>query len=520
MRMMRRQKQLNISNRCVWSVVLAVVLVAWNPTAPVANALSSPTPKSSEEALLRPMISLTGAGDVSGFLYGKLQRATSIYGSGLIGPATAIVHGDKDTRELLPKRIAGITNQQKQLKSLEKMLWNQFGMATCEASVEREDLLTPMSYLKPRLCEVRYTLMFLDATTTGMRSNSGGSKRAGGVGGGVVDGIGGLFASFLPKAPAQQQPQQSQPPPPAAEETDPTDSSEGGWIDSDLIQSAVPRGSSIFVVCESQDTERCAKALAECMEAIGDDNDSIITLVSPDDNVSLTGTEDARWNSLRPQDLEGELSQTVTVRDGTADCFVAEEDEDQYYDDDDDDDERTKPSFKKTREERLAAAYDEDIMPPLDGDKKNNKKANHKKKKSDIDRGSEARLAAASADYYNKPTPGATISRHDLAEVCVQCALRLPTSAADAATAHRVRVVRVTPVVSTGADDDPTDNGTERPNRDYFTMTGGPKAKARAGVVNSVDWARTLSCFAPNHPPSTGASEGGVKIFPKRPDVL
>ena len=124
----------------------------------------------------RPIVSLTGTGDVSGFLYGKLQRATSIYGSGLVGPATAIVHGDKDLKELLPTSISKIASPQKQLKDLDTMLWNQFGMATCEGSVEREDLLTPMSYLKPKLCDLRDTLVFLDATTTAKGGSNGSLK--------------------------------------------------------------------------------------------------------------------------------------------------------------------------------------------------------------------------------------------------------------------------------------------------------------------------------------------------------
>lgn len=481
------------------------------------------------------MVSLTGEGGVSGFMYGKLQRATSIYGSGLIGPATAIVHGDKDTKELLPPSVAGQTTPQKQLNGLETVLWNQFGMATCEGSVEREDLLTPMSYLKPKLCELRDTLVFLDATTTGIT----GKQQAARGGGFVADGIGGFFSSFLSKKdpnnstndPQQQQQQQQQRPPknrrqqqqqqrqPKPSDTDAKEC----WLDVDLIRSAVTKGSGVFVVCESRDTEACAKALARCLDDISNDgnenengssNNSIVTLVSPDDGVFLGDAGgDARWSSLRPQDLEGELTQAVTVRDGTADCFVEEEEEDVGGGGG-----HRAPSFKKTREERLAAAYNDDIMPPppLSG----GGGGDESKTKSGFDGGAVASAAA--------------ISRHDLAEVCVQCALRLPTiTTTGAAATPGVRVVRVTPLSAgdetTGTknnnnnnNNNPSSTAELRPNLDYFSLTGGPGAKAKAGFVTSVNWTRTLSCFADGdageqlqHP-----SSGGIKEFPKRPDVF
>ncbi len=417
----------------------------------------------------RPIVSLTGTGGVSGFLYGKLQRATSIYGSGLVGPATAVVHGEKDSKELLPPRISKIASPAKQLKDLDTMLWNQFGMATCEGSVEREDLLTPMSYLKPKLCDLRDTLVFLDATTTRGDSNASGG------------GLGGLFSLIVGRKPNPNQPQTSS--------QEPT-SKEDYWLDLDLIRSAVTRGSGIFVVCESEDTEDCANALANCLASLGEDAiQNIVTLVAPDENVSLGGTDDddVTWKSLRPQDLEGELSKTISVRDGTDDWFprtteVAVVDEEPPQE---------KPTFKRTREERLAAAYAEDPEPA---------KAVEQDEHSSNDTGSEARIAAA--ENFQPPS---TISRHDLAEVCVQCALRLPTNSEE--TKPLVRIVRV---ATTAANEESELAETERPNSDYFTLTGGPKAKAKAGVVSSVDWTKTLSCFA---------SEG-VKEFPKRPDVV
>ena len=434
----------------------------------------------------RPIVSLTGEGDVSGFLYGKLQRATSIYGSGLIGPATAIVHGQKDLSQLLPRRVSLIATPQKQIKDLENMLWDQFGMATCEGSVEREDLMTPMSYLKPRLSELNHTLVFLDATTTSTNQKND----AGG-------GLGGLFSSILSKnKPNQQQKQQQQQ---ASEQPE-------YWLDKDLVRTAVTRGASVFVVCESKDTEDCARALADCVTSLEDASSSssrsIVTLVAPDDNVELGGSnDDANWNSLRPQDLEGELSKTISVRDGTADCFaqLLENNNNDGSEDEEVANENAppQPSFKRTREERLAAAYAEDL-PAQQATQQQTQKT----------KGSEARIAAASADY--KPPSNTNLSMHDLAEVCVQCALRLPTTTSDSdGKGVVVRVVKVSSLMDDELQESET--STERPNNDYFSLTGGPKAKAKAGVVSSVDWVRTLSCLV--------TSDGDVRVFPKRPDV-
>lgn len=83
---------------CSCWLLAAATFVNVNVRTNIVDALSSslsssPNPK-------RPILSLTGSGDVSGFLYGKLQRATSLYGSGLVGPATAVVLGDRDSVKL------------------------------------------------------------------------------------------------------------------------------------------------------------------------------------------------------------------------------------------------------------------------------------------------------------------------------------------------------------------------------------------------------------------------------------
>eukprot|EP00536_Pseudo-nitzschia_multiseries_P003486 jgi/Psemu1/301991/fgenesh1_kg.54_\ len=230
------------------------------------------------------------------------------------------------------------------------------------------------------------------------------------------------------------------------------------------------RGSQVFVVCESKDTIHCAKALNKCLSIVREDSEDtegknyIATIVSPEDGVILGGDEDdSGWKSARPQDLEGELSQAIAVRDATKD-FVASS-----------------------------------------GNSGN----------PSSDNGSQARLAAASADYINTDmTKGLSLSRHDLAEVCVQCALRLPTNPAPTPTGAdndcRLRVVRVIPF---GTDQKEDTEWTERPNQNYFSMMGGKKSKAREGTVTSVNWVNTLG-------PLVADSDGSVKEFPKRPSAL
>jgi len=479
----------------------------------VAYGLSSSSQGPALE-LKRPMISLTGHGEVSGYLYGKLQRATSIYGSGLVGPATAIIHGDQDVREFLPPEISKIYTPQRQLKNLENKLWGQFGMATCEGNVEREDLMTPMSYLKPRLCELKDTILFLDATgynedSKKQSESSPGDwrKRRSGAGGG---GLGKMLSSFLPQTPQvnfssrlpKDEPEPQISTKASTGDKDDKDDDSKYWLDIELIQRAIPRGSSIFVVCEREDVQACAKELEDCLAGL--ETDAIATIVAPDNHVSLTDVrDDKKWSSLRPQDLEGELSQTISVRDGTGHSVLAEIEQEEPDDGENASSEENQPRFKRTREERLAAAYAPTEDDPF-------AQSSSKKKPSN---GSEARMAHASAP----PPEETTISRHDLAEVCVQCSLRLPSKIGtdgnfDNAGGGRVRIVRVSPVVETV--DEESHFGTERPNADYFSRMGGKKAKAKAGFVNSVDWAKTLSCFAENQ------SGSSVKVFPTRPDLL
>uniref|UniRef100_A0A7S4EK86 Uncharacterized protein n=1 Tax=Pseudo-nitzschia australis TaxID=44445 RepID=A0A7S4EK86_9STRA len=529
----------------------------------VVDALSSSSSPKPKPKPNRPIVSLSGSGDVSGFLYGKLQRATSLYGSGLVGPATAVVHGDRDLVELGGNRNSrNVADQTQQRKDLDRLLWNRFGMATCEGVVEREDLLTKPSYLKPRLSELQNTLVFLDATTRGMKTKRSGASGAGASAGASASttnagtiaaaGLGDLL-SGLWGGPKQKK--SSLPLPLPANKK----KSKQCWLDVDLVKSAIAGGSRVFVVCESKDTAYIARTLNKCLSSIPtstststttetetEASGSIVTIVSPEDNVILGGSSsddgydtdeaDASWKSLRPQDLEGELLQAVSVRNASKDF--------------------ESPAATTNEHERKR------------NDKRNDDTKTPATTKTPADNGSKARLAAASAEYIAPPAkknnkqnqkqkqqhPKGTLlslSRHDLAEVCVQCALRLPTTTAATGTGtatktnHQLRVVRVIPC-GTGNDSDqntrqtqqdPNNNNewTERPNQNYFSMMGGKQTKGREGVVASVNWVKTLepmvlpggnAAAAAADNTGTGISTavngetGGVIAFPKRPSAM
>ena len=179
---------------------------------------------------------------------------------------------------------------------------------------------------------------------------------------------------------------------------------------------------------------------------------------------------DKSWSSVRPQDLEGELSQPIYVRDGS-----------------------------------------------FDFDNNNSKSK------------SETRIAAAST-ITTAEKKSSSLSRHNLAEVVVQCSLRLITtttafdddgfvSGNDPSPIPGVRVVRVSQYPN---NNDSKNNLSpaeldERPNADYFSRTGGNIAKAAAGTVTSVDWIETLQCFEKSY--NSGRTKTIVKMFPKRPDM-
>ena len=78
---------------------------------------------------------------------------------------------------------------------------------------------------------------------------------------------------------------------------------------------------------------------------------------------------------------------------------------------------------------------------------------------------------------------GGVMPREDLAELAVQCALRLSYTAEEGAPP--LRIVRAAPSSST----------VERPVVNYDTILGGPKFRKAQGTVDSADWGELLAPF-------------------------
>jgi hypothetical protein len=88
-------------------------------------------------------------------------------------------------------------------------------------------------------------------------------------------------------------------------------------------------------------------------------------------------------------------------------------------------------------------------------------------------------------------TPAAepvTLSREDLAELAVQCALRLSRDESEGcAEAGVCRVLRVGRGSSNLLQ--------ERPTRNYDSVIGGAKTRERLGSIKSADWSSLLAPF-------------------------
>ena len=75
------------------------------------------------------------------------------------------------------------------------------------------------------------------------------------------------------------------------------------------------------------------------------------------------------------------------------------------------------------------------------------------------------------------------LAREDIAELAVQCALRLSRTEDEGCPS--LRVIRVC-----------VDGGLkQRPKVNYDAIIGGPKTRARLGTVNSADWSSLLAPF-------------------------
>ena len=93
-------------------------------------------------------------------------------------------------------------------------------------------------------------------------------------------------------------------------------------------------------------------------------------------------------------------------------------------------------------------------------------------------------LLPSSAAAASRTGTGTTLAREDIAELAVQCALRLARTPAEGCPP--LRVLRVSRGLG---------GLTDRPRNTYDAVIGGPKTRARLGRVSSADWSGLLGPF-------------------------
>ncbi|KOO30030.1 hypothetical protein Ctob_006320 [Chrysochromulina tobinii] len=93
-------------------------------------------------------------------------------------------------------------------------------------------------------------------------------------------------------------------------------------------------------------------------------------------------------------------------------------------------------------------------------------------------------LLPSSAAAASRTGTGTTLAREDIAELAVQCALRLARTPAEGCPP--LRVLRVSRGLG---------GLTDRPRNTYDAVIGGPKTRERLGRVSSADWSGLLGPF-------------------------
>ena len=129
--------------------------------------------------------------------------------------------------------------------------------------------------------------------------------------------------------------------------------------------------------------------------------------------------------------------------------------------------------------DNLAVAPPTTIIAPADGVSIASTKGWVQKTVQDHEGVLEGGVALAADDM----AAGGVLAREDLAEVVVQCALRLSLTPEEGAPL--LRVIRVAPSADTA----------EREVQNYDSVIGGPKFRAKQGTVVSADWSDALKPF-------------------------
>lgn len=385
----------------------------------------------------RPEVFVTGQ-TTANLVYGKLQRAAQLPGSRLSAtPFAAVAERGK----------------------LSSLLWSSFAMSSVGSGcwLDRDELC--------RSPALGGGLLFMDATTP---------EGAGGFNPFAVFGKGG---------------QKPDGPPP---------------LDADLIMAAGKRGAAHTFVMLDGDDGAVGVACDVCNEAVAqlaaEGVSMCVTLLAPVAGCSLASTPG--WVAdTSAQDHEGTLQAPLGVQVGWTEAHGLEPTDGsvrtltlELTGCADEigigvDGANTVDLLKPRLPAALGGLLLGDVVTRWDGEPLYEERAGGERAQKRL-----SDVGQPGADSYTLEVErsslaavgGASIPREDLAELTVQCALRLARTPAEGAPP--LRVVRVAPVDAPLA---------ERPlsASTYDGLLAGPKGRKRMGVVRSADWATLLLPF-------------------------
>ena len=235
---------------------------------PVVAGLAATTPPKAKPVIF-------GTSDYSNILFGKVQRAASLFGPNLGQPFAVLSQGDS-------------------LQKLDKCLWSKFCMANSgPAGIEEEsDIKLPLTSWIPQ-GNLKDTLIFVDAASSA-NSNAGGNP----------------FASLFP---FQQKKKQNTP----SQTT--TMQSKVQEINKELLRVAVERKCAhVYVLSDNSSLASCIATLQEYCVA----KKVPCTILALEPTAILDTT--VGWTSSRPQDMQGELTGPIELQSWSVDSTAEE----------------------------------------------------------------------------------------------------------------------------------------------------------------------------------------------------
>eukprot|EP00548_Thalassiothrix_antarctica_P004121 CAMPEP_0194144826 /NCGR_PEP_ID=MMETSP0152-20130528/13828_1 /TAXON_ID=1049557 /ORGANISM="Thalassiothrix antarctica, Strain L6-D1" /LENGTH=375 /DNA_ID=CAMNT_0038844831 /DNA_START=122 /DNA_END=1249 /DNA_ORIENTATION=+ len=220
---------------------------------------------------------LFGTSDYSSILFGKLQRASSLYGTNLGDPLAVLSEGDS-------------------LRKLDKLLWSQFCMAYSGAAgtIEEADMLLPLTSWIPQ-GDLKDSLIFIDAASS-LKIFDGKDE--------FVELLKKTFSNLVELAVSKDDddtPKQRE-----------TKSNEDFTIipsrpiNEKILKVAVQRQCAhVYILTDEDSLSSCL----ECIEKHCGSKEIPCTIVVLDAVIHSSSD----WISSRPQDMEGELTAPIAV---------------------------------------------------------------------------------------------------------------------------------------------------------------------------------------------------------------